>query len=366
MYGPLLLISGSHTKLTLSIDKMTQPMKQSKPAMKPVQGMTKSNAPVAKGIVQKASKPKFTMPKSDGSIRISHREYVDDINGSVLFSGVVSPINPGISACFPWLSTLASSYESYRFNRLRFIFESTSATTHTGAVMMAVDYDPDDTPPTNKTQLMSYSGAVRGPPWESFDLSCSKADLQKLPQRFIRLGINDLATKDNKLYDTGNLFLFTAGQQNSNLVGELYVEYEVDLFTPQLDLNATSLAQSAIVLSGGTVSFTNWLGTAPTVKGGLPVFTSLSPTGFYVEQAGSYFIQITSAGSGQTIASPTVTSPGNQILVGAYAASQGVSIHNILVQVNVTGSLITITGLHTAGTINASNIRIMRYAFELG
>lgn len=46
---------------------------------------------------------------------------------------------------FPWLAPLASGYEKYRFRKLSFLFRSTAATTSSGLVYTAIDYDPSDT-----------------------------------------------------------------------------------------------------------------------------------------------------------------------------------------------------------------------------
>lgn len=363
MYGPLLLISGSHTKLTLSIAEMPKPMQNKNIKMT---GATRVTAPVAKGIVQKLNKPKFSMTKPDGAIHVSHREYVDDILGSVLYSGGLLRVNPGLQAAFPWLSTIASSYETYRFTKLKFIFESTSATTHTGAVMMAMDYDPNDASPLSKTQLMAYAGATRSPPWESFEYACSKADLLKLPQKFVRAGIPS-ETNDLRLFDVGNIHIFTMGQQNANLVGELYVEYEIDLFTPQLDLLTNAEATSSIIRAGGTISLANWMGISPTFTGGLNISFSSSPYGLKVNQVGSFIFIFSSAGTGLVpVASIGATSPGNLIAYGPSASSGVWTIQQMIVMVNDPNIPIAIPALHSAGTVTAFNLRVARYAASLG
>lgn len=344
---------------------MSKPVKSNNKNIK-MTGATRVSAPVAKGVVQKLNKPKFSMTKPDGTIHVSHREYVDDILGSVLYSGGLLRVNPGLSSAFPWLSTIASSYETYRFTKLRFIFESTSATTHTGAVMMAMDYDPNDDPPLSKTQLMSYSGAVRSPPWESFEYVCSKADLLKLPQKFVRAGV-PLETNDLRLFDTGNLHLCTMGQQNANLVGELYVEYEIDLFTPQLDLLTMAESTSSIVRAGGAISLANWMGVTPTFTGGLNLSFSSSPYGLKINQTGSFIFIFSSAGTGLVpVSNIGATSPGNGISYGPSASSGIWTIQQMIVMVNDPNTPIAIPALHSAGTVTAFNLRIARYAISLG
>jgi len=100
--------------------------------------------------------------------------------------------------------------------------------------------------------------------------------MKKAPY-FIRAGALG-ANQDVKLYDVGNLFVCTQAQANTNVIGELYIEYDVLLMTPQLSdvsvggslyleyastvstnaapfgIVATGNLQAALVSTGGTTS----------------------------------------------------------------------------------------------------------------
>ena len=41
------------------------------------------------------------------SVRITHKEYLGNIDGSTAFVGRVYPLNPGVSTTFPWLAGIA-------------------------------------------------------------------------------------------------------------------------------------------------------------------------------------------------------------------------------------------------------------------
>lgn len=330
-------------------------------------GMTKVNAPVAKGIIQRLVKPKFSMPKNnaDGRVKICHKEYIAEINGSVLYTSQTYGINPGLPLSFPWLNTMTTGYEAYRFTKLKYVYESTSPTTIAGAVIIAVDFDASDPAPTTKTQIMAYHNAVRGPAWESFSYTCDKSDLAKFNQKFIRYG--NLATgQDVLLYDVGNVFVATTGQASTTAVGELHVEYEVELITPQLDLTAYALATSARVNSVGTVTNTNWLGTSITSSGGVPVTLNASPYGLNILVPGQYQFTLTLAGSGLVQGSTTITSPGNVVSLVSSAATSGVATYIFLVQIDVPTSPVILGGLISAGTIAQSLVRVGYYAVSLG
>lgn len=184
---------------------------------------------------------------------VTHREYIQDVSRSVT-SFVVDTIaiNAGLASAFPWLSQVAGRFESYTFERLDFIFEPMVPTAQAGSVMMAVDFDANDSAPTNKTALMSYQGAVRSAPWQASRLTCSAIDRKKMVnERYVRSAALT-GTYDIKTYDLGNLQLATVGTGATNVVlGELYVEYTVRLRTPQIQ-SGPSLALSRRTIQTGT------------------------------------------------------------------------------------------------------------------
>lgn len=181
--------------------------------------------------IQRTQVPKVTtLP--NGSVRVKHREYLLDVPGSQLFSINALAINPGL-AVFPWLNLMANLYESYLFNSLAFEFESTSATTQTGTVFLAIDFDAADDPPSGKQELMSMQGAVRTAPWQRIAYDARSQDLKKFGiQRYVRSGA--LASNlDIKTYDVGRLFFGVQGTSAVSSVGELYVNYDITFYTPQ-------------------------------------------------------------------------------------------------------------------------------------
>jgi len=101
-------------------------------------------------------------------------------------------------------------------------------------MMMAVDFDAADAAPTTKQQLLAYQGAVRSAPWQRCAYIAAKTNLRKFGiQRYVRSAA--LASNlDIKTYDVGNLFVATQGTTVTGSLAELYVDYDVELFTPQL------------------------------------------------------------------------------------------------------------------------------------
>lgn len=235
----------------------------------------------------------------DGQVRVRHREFVRDIvSVGAAYAATRIEINPGNLQLFAWLQSLALSYESYIFKSLSFEFESTSSTTDRGTVMMGIDFDASDAPPSGKQELMAIHGATRSNVWSHQCCNASAKDLRKFGvQRYVRSAEPPSGSTDIKTYDVGNFYIATQGTSNSE-VGELYVTYDVVLHTPQpagpgIVYNYCSRFQSA-----DGVSVTQPMGLAfGEVIGGLNI-TWKSVNSFYVNTIGSYIIEMTYDGSG--------------------------------------------------------------------
>jgi len=349
--------------------------KQTNKSKAPSKAVTKSNpnmkavnAPVAKGIVSRLPKPKFTMNKkfTDGRICVSHKEYIAEVNGSVNYVSTTFELNPGLALSFPWLNTICVAYEAYRFKKLSFIYESTSPTTIAGAVIMAVDFDPTDAAPTTKTQIMAYQNSVRGPAWESFRYTCDKDDLHKFNQKMLRFGAL-ISGQDVLLFDVGNLFVATTGQANTNPIGELHVEYEVELITPQLDLTAYALATAAKITNTGNPTASLPFGTSITRTGGVPITYNSSTGTINILVPGQYLLSYTLTGTGIVRAgSPTLVSTGNLTTLVSTTISATQVSYIWAIQVDVPANAFTFGSLvDTSTTLTSSVGRVAYYAYQL-
>lgn len=239
---------GESEKMQNASKQRKQPtqQKKKKTARAAAKREPRVQAPVATSRIKTTPAPRVDRSKKNGDIVVRHREFIGDINGSVAFAVNSFAVNPGLPTTFPWLANQAALYESYRFNKLSFEFQTMSSTATPGTVMAAIDYDPADSAPVSKTQLAAYRKFVRSAPWQDFANHSLKEDLSKRKSYFVRRGAIP-ANQDVQLFDTGNLFLATQGQADAAAVGELYVDYEVELMTPQLGDPAIGLSLSSVV-----------------------------------------------------------------------------------------------------------------------
>jgi hypothetical protein len=189
---------------------------------------TEYSAPVSTAKIQRTTKPMFNR---GANTIIKHREYLYDVNQTDGFAVIRIPINPGISSTFPWLSQIAPAYEKYRFKSLRFMYEVLSATTSTGKIFFVPCFNPQDPPPLSKLEALTYEEAVGSQPWVSFVCDIKQKYLKTYNEYFIRQ-TNLQANQDLKTFDPLVLYLCTDGPSALSTVGEVYIEYEIELINP--------------------------------------------------------------------------------------------------------------------------------------
>lgn len=258
--------------------------------------MVNKVAPIAKGVVVTSKPAQIDRSQPNGDVVIKHREFIRDLNGTVTAFGLTAfPINPGLPGTFPWLSSVASSYESYVFESLKFFYEPQVATTTGGYAMLSVDYDASDPAPTTKQQAADYMSSVRCQTWSSCIHTSEKKNLRKRSSYYVRRGAL-AANQDVKLYDVGNLYAIAAIQGVTTVIGELYVEYTVRLSTPQI--GTVGVGEAIYGVFSGTVN------TAPcaTVTGILPATvvstgTSTSVSTFTFQQPWEGYVTVVLAGT---------------------------------------------------------------------
>lgn len=166
--------------------------------------------------------------------RIQHCEYIADLPKSATANFSVPyafPIQPGNPATFPWLSAIASAYEMYRINSMRFFIRSVNASSTSGGVYMAISYDADDASPTTKQIMLAEESSMAGTFWSPMALSYIISRGKPYNERFT--AIETPTGQPKKLYSAGTLYIGCDGN-STNVVGDLYCEYDITLISPSL------------------------------------------------------------------------------------------------------------------------------------
>lgn len=299
-------------------------------------GPIQVSAPAANGYVARVRQAKLKSSRN-GTVTVCHREYVTDVLPQQEIEGafqllVSHHINPGNPLLFPWLSEIATRFESYKFSKLRFVYEPQSPTSSSGTVMLVTDYDEADSAPTSKTQFMAFKGGVRSPPWFTCAFEADPADLSKRTTYFVRNSSQAATGNDSRLYDTGQFYLAYEGDTAAGgfSAGELYVDYEVTLMTPALESSALS-GSATYDKVGVPITTTALIASSLQAKGPNPpivvhsdadpgsLFIAPSVPGLYLLQ---WFLNITDTivgGSNLSFAVPS----GSNAMFGPYNFKSG-------------------------------------------
>jgi hypothetical protein len=138
------------------------------------------------------------------------------------------------------MASIAQKYETYRFRKLTFVYIARTATTSTGSIILTPDFDPLDPPPDTMRDALTSSQALETAVWK--DVSCSLspsamfATNAKKFTRVVTAATGSTQVSSGSTYDCGRFFLAVQGTGTPSIsLGHLWVEYEVDLWTPQLD-----------------------------------------------------------------------------------------------------------------------------------
>lgn len=185
------------------------------------------------------------------AIVVRHREYVASVTSSVLYSCSSVSLNPGLGATFPWLSLVACAYEKYRFRQLRFIYKPQCGSSSSGSFWMAIDTDASDPTPSSKAVIASYANAAMGSIWSPLSVQYPIKNIDNMKQWYTRPGL--VPNTDVKMYDVGNLYFATEGAAGAAVVGDIFVEYTVELLVPQL-VNPVVSSSANLATTGSTLA----------------------------------------------------------------------------------------------------------------
>jgi hypothetical protein len=192
-------------------------------------------APSYNVLVNGAQIPKFSSTRQTNIV--CHREYIGDITGTTGFTNRKYPLNPGSATTFPWLSTIAQNYQQYKIHGLIFEFRPLITDFVTagapGVVIMATNYNADEPVYTSKQAMENSEYAVSVKPTCNLMHGVECASNQTvLSELYVRP--KGLASGlDLKFTDLGNFQLASQGNP-TQLLGELWVSYNIEFFKPLL------------------------------------------------------------------------------------------------------------------------------------
>jgi len=333
-------------------------------------GMRNAKVPLAAGSVMTNRGPRMNGRKS---AIISHSEYLGEVAGSQGFVNTEYSVNPGLVQSFPWLANIATQYEQYKFRRIAYRYEPSAAATKTGSVILVTDYDALDTAFVSKDQALQYKGAVRTIPWERAVHVLTGKETSPYKQRYVRSTAVPTGG-DQKTYDLGNFQLITSGQDATTNIGEIYVDYDVELIGPKTNNILGANLLCADIRAGGTMNNANPLGSAPVQVDGTTIDVNVNGTTFTLGSTGRFlmFYRVTGTGITANTLGPsggaaTVVDYGGTINAAAtqamycasfdYETNQGQGIAVALTATTVTSALIVISQISGALALPKPKVR---------
>lgn len=202
------------------------------------------SAPVSQQYVLRQPKMKFASRK-DGLV-FSNTERFTQVGTSGSASTYVDALVPIMPSRLSYLSGIASNFGTYRWKALKFTYVTTTATTTIGQHGMAFIYDPADGPVTSLTQVAALQGSVLHPLWagnqgygrgtRSIGDICTSPDKSKYDvscKYKSTSAFSALSLPDQLLFCPVWMLTATDGASlTSQIVGQIYVDYTVELSDP--------------------------------------------------------------------------------------------------------------------------------------
>jgi hypothetical protein len=226
--------------------------------------------------------------------------------------------------------------------------------------MLALDFNAADAAPTTKQALMALHNAVRSEVWHECIYSADKADLEKFgKQRYVRVG--SLASNlDIKTYDVANMIVGTQGCADTSSLGELYLEYDIELITPQAPSAAVSVSGVQSIDSNTATINSSWFTTSTSTG---PTYATVSANTITFTVPGTYMVTFgASSGSGNITSfqysswtgTATISAPNHVSIFecSAGAATAVLAVGKVVATVGQT-VIVTTTGA-TGGSPEAS------------
>lgn len=285
-------------------------------------------APTAMTVRQSnvANKPQYKSSKT--GVIITHSELISGLfvgtGAPTAYSAIKLVINPGKFSTFPWLATIATNYDKYIFRKLKFIYMPLVATSVSGRVGLAYDYDSSDAVPGNRADFFSMTKHSEAAIWAPLALDVPLDNLERFT--------NTHTLTDSKLIDVGSVVYMSdaSSATASSVVGDILCEYEVELRRPQ---SPSYVTQSLSFTTG----YITGLDLSQYIKGpAVATFTAFAITGIKLSalSPGRYvlFASVNDAGAGTptlTINYPGATLVGNARTVTSTTDSNTAAVFDV-------------------------------------
>lgn len=313
--------------------------------------------------------PDFSTQKRE--IRVLETEFIGDVISSATpgaFTVASYTLNPTNPLLCPWLATLATSFNQYRWNGIILHFRSTSSEFNgssqaLGTVIAATDYDPTDPTYPNKANMENSQFAMSCKASESMmhGIECSLTDR---PMNILYTDANS-GSADKRFTSLGNFQIASQGCSVASVnLGELWISYDISLMKKEMPSVNTLSAR----INGVNATGTNIYGTTPTYPGNNTLQVTALNNTLTFQNTGQFLVDIYSTGASlNDIADPTFTNVNctTQSVLPFNANTAQTAAHGGFL-INVTAVPATCLMTHAGmGGVTASTTRVSDYLYAL-
>jgi len=177
-------------------------------------------------------------------VRVVESECLGDIKsgalvgGSTVFTNQTFALNPANSNLFPWLSTIANSFDEYEPLGIIVRFKSTSSEFNgvsqaLGTVILAADYDVADPPYSSKVEMENSDYAISSKSSSSMAMGI-ECDPKERATKLLFTGPVDPG-ESSKFYNLCNVQVATQGMSAADVtLGEIWIDYEFVFYKKQM------------------------------------------------------------------------------------------------------------------------------------
>jgi len=268
--------------------------------------------------------------------------------GDVLTTQIANPRVLGLAR----LATMANLFERFKFRRLSFRYVPVANATQTGQLLGYVDYDVIDNPTglsgvQNLQRAAAHLGEKPVQIWEPVTWEVRDVD-----------PLTDLYTSYDEIeprWSAQGIFVLLAGSAiASNIpLGNIYIDYDVDFFIPQVEEGAVNGFASSWT-AGGSPSTSSILGTS--VASSWNNLNASISGNVVTVPAGSFLVTLAVSGTGISSVSATAGSGVSVVSFFNTWNSAGTAGQFVLAITSTTGGTFTLSA--TASTVTTTLTRL--------
>jgi len=147
-------------------------------------------------------------------------------------------LNPGDLSVFPWLAIIAKGFEKFRIHKLKVHYVHTCPATEKGQYCMYFDYDSRDSAVTDMSIALQNYDRIDGASYVDKILTYKKS-LESLKSYYIQKVVTP---SESWIVDEtpAKLNILTADGVNNELIGNVFLDYEIELMAPSIDVGSSS------------------------------------------------------------------------------------------------------------------------------